>query len=306
MLNGFINIDKPLELSSNKVVSEVKRLLFPIFGKVKIGHTGTLDPMASGVLPVAIGEATKTVQFQMENIKTYIFTIKFGLQTSTDDMQGDIIKTSNVIPTISEIEKVIPQFIGKIEQVPPIFSALKINGVRAYELARKNIKVEMKKRRNFIHSLEIIKQESSDEVKFKVSANKGFYVRSLARDLAISLGSVGCVSYLRRIANGPFDIDNSITLDKLKKILQNLPQSLDVRNFDSDFLLPVSFGLNDILAIDANEEQNKKLRSGQWLKKPDAWILKENTFYQLQSNSKLSAIVKLDNGFIKTVRVFNL
>ena len=306
MLNGFINIDKPLELSSNKVVSEVKRLLFPIFGKVKIGHTGTLDPMASGVLPVAIGEATKTVQFQMENIKTYIFTIKFGIQTSTDDMQGDIIKTSNVIPTISEIEKVIPQFIGKIEQVPPIFSALKINGVRAYELARKNIKVEMKKRGNFIHSLEIIKQESSDEVKFKVSANKGFYVRALARDLAISLGSVGCVSYLRRIANGPFDIDNSITLDKLKKILQNLPQSLDVRNFDSDFLLPVSFGLNDILAIDANEEQNKKLRSGQWLKKPDAWILKENTFYQLQSNSKLSAIVKLDNGFIKTVRVFNL
>ena len=306
MLNGFINIDKPLELSSNKVVSEVKRLLFPIFGKVKIGHTGTLDPMASGVLPVAIGEATKTVQFQMENIKTYIFTIKFGIQTSTDDMQGDIIKTSNVIPTISEIEKVIPQFIGKIEQVPPIFSALKINGVRAYELARKNIKVEMKKRENFIHSLEIIKQESSDEVKFKVSANKGFYVRALARDLAISLGSVGCVSYLRRIANGPFDIDNSITLDKLKKILQNLPQSLDVRNFDGDFLLPVSFGLNDILAIDANEEQNKKLRSGQWLKKPDAWILKENTFYQLQSNSKLSAIVKLDNGFIKTVRVFNL
>lgn len=306
MLNGFINIDKPLELSSNKVVSEVKRLLFPIFGKVKIGHTGTLDPMASGVLPVAIGEATKTVQFQMENIKTYIFTIKFGLQTSTDDMQGDIIKTSNVIPTISEIGKVIPQFIGKIEQVPPIFSALKINGVRAYELARKNIKVEMKKRENFIHSLEIIKQESSDEVKFKVSANKGFYVRALARDLAISLGSVGCVSYLRRIANGPFDIDNSITLDKLKKILQNLPQSLDVRNFDSDFLIPVSFGLNDILAIDANEEQNKKLRSGQWLKKPDAWILKENTFYQLQSNSKLSAIVKLDNGFIKTVRVFNL
>ena len=306
MLNGFINIDKPLELSSNKVVSEVKRLLFPIFGKVKIGHTGTLDPMASGVLPVAIGEATKTVQFQMKNIKTYIFTIKFRFQTSTDDMQGDIIKTSNVIPTISEIEKVIPQFIGKIEQVPPIFSALKINGVRAYELARKNIKIEMKKRGNFIHSLEIIKQESSDEVKFKVSANKGFYVRALARDLAISLGSVGCVSYLRRIANGPFDIDNSITLDKLKKILQNLPQSLDVRNFDSDFLLPVSFGLNDILAIDANEEQNKKLRSGQWLKKPDAWILKENTFYQLQSNSKLSAIVKLDNGFIKTVRVFNL
>ena len=162
-------------------------------------------------------------------------------------------------------------------------------------LSKKNLSLE-----------EIIKQESSDEVKFKVSANKGFYVRALARDLAISLGSVGCVSYLRRIANGPFDIDNSITLDKLKKILQNLPQSLDVRNFDSDFLLPVSFGLNDILAIDANEEQNKKLRSGQWLKKPDAWILKENTFYQLQSNSKLSAIVKLDNGFIKTVSMLKI
>lgn len=304
-INGFINIDKALEMTSNDVIFRLKRLLFPIFGKVKIGHTGTLDPMASGVLPVAIGEATKTVQFQMENKKVYEFNIKFGEERSTDDIEGEVIKKSDKIPTTEEIEAIIPSFLGKIEQIPPIYSAIKINGVRAYKLAREGKEVNIKPRENFIYELKIIERVSKDEVKFRVCANKGFYVRAIARDIARRLNSAGFVSYLRRIANGPFNEANAITLDKLEKILQNSSQSLDVRKFDSDILLPVSFGLNDILALDMNDGQNQKLRNGQWVK-PDGLNLKSGTLYQIISNTKLSAIVKFEDGLLKTVRVFNL
>ncbi|MBR4316844.1 MAG: tRNA pseudouridine(55) synthase TruB, partial [Alphaproteobacteria bacterium] len=265
-INGFINIDKPLNITSNDVVFKVKKMLYPVFGKVKIGHTGTLDPLASGVLPIALGEATKTVAFQMENTKTYEFSIKFGSETSTDDAEGEIIKTSDFIPTIDEIKQILPRFLGKIEQIPPKYSAIKINGKRAYDLARQGEDFEIKPRENFIHYLDLLGKIDNSEYKFTVTANKGFYVRSIARDIARALNSAGFVSYLRRISNGPFNLENSITLDKLEKILQNTEQSLDVRKFDSDVLLPVSFGLNDILALDITEGQNEKLRNGQWIK----------------------------------------
>ena len=305
-LNGFINIDKNLGITSNDVIFKVKKMLYPIFGKVKIGHTGTLDPMASGVLPIALGEATKTVAFQMENKKTYEFSIKFGSETSTDDSEGKIIKTVDNIPTKEDIISVIPSFLGEIEQIPPSYSAVKIDGVRAYKLAREGKEFEIKSRKNFIHLLELTEQISQNEFKFKVIANKGFYVRSIARDIARSLNSAGYVSFLRRIANGPFNLSNAITLDKLKEILQNEEQSLDVRKFDSDILLPVSFGLNDILALDISEEQNEKLRNGQWIKPFDGINLKPYSFYQVISNSKLSAVIKFEDGFLKTIRVFNL
>ena len=305
-LNGFINIDKSLGITSNDVLFKVKKILYPIFGKVKIGHTGTLDPMASGVLPIALGEATKTVFFQMDDKKTYEFSIRFGSETSTDDAEGEIIKTINHIPTKEDILSVIPSFLGEIEQVPPMYSAIKINGERAYKLAREGKSFEIKPRKNFIHLLELIEQINETEFKFKVIADKGFYVRSIARDIARALKSAGHVGSLRRIANGPFNLSNAITLDKLKEILQNMEQSLDVRKFDSDILLPVSFGLNDILALDISMEQNEKLRNGQWIKPFNGMNLKSGSFYQVISNSKLSAVIKFEDGFLKTVRVFNL
>ena len=146
----------------------------------------------------------------------------------------------------------------------------------------------------------------NSEYKFTVTANKGFYVRSIARDIARALNSAGFVSYLRRISNGPFNLENSITLDKLEKILQNTEQSLDVRKFDSDVLLPVSFGLNDILALDITEGQNEKLRNGQWIKADCFENINSDSLYKIISNSKLSAVIKLEDGFLKTVRVFNL
>lgn len=305
-LNGFINIDKSLGITSNDVVFKVKKMLYPIFGKVKIGHTGTLDPMASGILPIALGEATKTVFFQMDDKKTYEFSIRFGSETSTDDAEGEIIKTVNHIPTKEDILSVIPSFLGEIEQIPPMYSAIKINGERAYKLAREGKSFEIKPRKNFIHLLELIEQINETEFKFKVIADKGFYVRSIARDIARALKSAGHVGSLRRIANGPFNLSNAITLDKLKEILQNMEQSLDVRKFDSDILLPVSFGLNDILALDISMEQNEKLRNGQWIKPFNGMNLKSGSFYQVISNSKLSAVIKFEDGFLKTVRVFNL
>ncbi len=305
-LNGFINIDKSLGITSNDVVFKVKKMLYPIFGKVKIGHTGTLDPMASGILPIALGEATKTVFFQMDDKKTYEFSIRFGSETSTDDAEGEIIKTVNHIPTKEDILSVIPSFLGEIEQIPPMYSAIKINGERAYKLAREGKSFEIKPRKNFIHLLELIEQINETEFKFKVIADKGFYVRSIARDIARALKSAGHVGSLRRIANGPFNLSNAITLDKLKEILQNMEQSLDVRKFDSDILIPVSFGLNDILALDISMEQNEKLRNGQWIKPFNGMNLKSGSFYQVISNSKLSAVIKFEDGFLKTVRVFNL
>ncbi len=306
MINGFINIDKPLNMTSNDVIFKVKKLLFPMVGKVKIGHTGTLDPLASGVLPIALGEATKTVAFQMENKKTYEFTIKFGEETSTDDSEGKITKTSKNFPDENKIKEIIPKFIGKIDQVPPAYSAIKINGERAYNLARQGKEFEIKSRENFVHNFEFLKQLNETEYKFKVTANKGFYVRSFGRDVARALNSAGHISYLRRTENGPFNLENAITLDKLEKIMQNNGQSLDVRKFDSDILLPVSFGLNDILALDMTEEQNQKLRNGQWVKPVGFENLKSGSLYKLISNSKLSAVIKLEDGFLKTVRVFNL
>lgn len=306
MLNGFININKENGITSNDVVFKVKKLLFPIFGKVKIGHTGTLDPLATGVLPIALGEATKTIQFQMSGKKTYIFNITFGASTTTDDKEGEINKTSDNIPTKEEIEKILPSFLGAIEQIPPKYSAIKINGKRAYTLARDGKDFELQPRPNFIHNLKLLSQISDTEFRFEVTANKGFYVRSIGRDIATALNSYGYISYLHRTQNGKFDINDSISLDKLEKIMQNTCKSLDVRNCIGDFLLPVSYGLNDILVLDISKEQNERLRKGIALPSELFKNLRDNTLYQVHYNQTLQAIVKNNNNRLKIIRIFNL
>lgn len=306
MLNGFININKDSGITSNDVVFKVKKLLFPIFGKVKIGHTGTLDPLATGVLPIALGEATKTIQFQMNGKKTYLFNITFGLSTTTDDKEGEPINTSSHIPTKEEIEKILPSFLGAIEQIPPQYSAIKINGQRAYKLARNGQTFEIPPRPNFIHSLNLIKQISDTEFQFEVVANKGFYVRSIGKTIALALQTYGHISYLHRTQNGLFKIENAISLDKLQKIMQNTSKSLDVRNCIGDFLYPVSYGLNDILVLDISREQNEKLRNGIALSSSLFNNLRDNTLYQVHYNRTLQAIVKNINNKLKIIRIFNL
>ena len=306
MLNGFININKDSGITSNDVVFKVKKLLFPIFGKVKIGHTGTLDPLATGVLPIALGEATKTIQFQMDGKKTYIFNTTFGTSTTTDDKEGDIINTTSHIPTKEEIEKILPSFLGKIEQIPPKYSAIKINGKRAYNLARNGNDFEIPPRPNFIHKLSLLKQISDTEFQFEVIANKGFYVRSIGRDIATALRSFGHISYLHRTQNGLFKIEDAISLDKLQKIMQNTEKSLDVRNCIGDFLYPVSYGLNDILVLDISKEQNEKLKNGIQIPASLFNNLRDNTLYQVHYNQTLQAIVKNINNKLKIIRIFNL
>ncbi|MGN0929379.1 MAG: tRNA pseudouridine(55) synthase TruB [Alphaproteobacteria bacterium] len=306
MLNGFININKDLGITSNDVVFKVKKILFPIFGKTKIGHTGTLDPLATGVLPIALGEATKTIQFQMDGKKTYIFNITFGSSTTTDDKEGEPINISSHIPTKEEIEKILPSFLGEIEQIPPQYSAIKINGQRAYTLARKGETFEIPPRKNFIHNLKLLSQISDKEFQFTVTANKGFYVRSIGKTIALTLQTYGHISYLHRTQNGLFKIENAISLDNLEKIMQNTGKSLDVRNCIGDFLYPVSYGLNDILVLDISKEQNEKLRNGIALSSSLFNNLRDNTLYQVHYNRTLQAIVKNINNKLKIIRIFNL
>ena len=306
MLNGFLNINKPSGITSNDVIFKLKKILFPIFGKIKIGHTGTLDPLATGVLPIALGEATKTIQFQMEGLKSYDFTIKFGVSTTTDDSDGEIENTSPKIPTKDEIEKILPTFLGEIVQTPPKYSAIKINGKRAYTLAREGTEFEIKPRKNFIYELKLQEQINDTEYKFNVKAQKGFYVRSIAKGIATSLSTYGHITYLHRTQNGNFKIEETITLDKLQKILENKTQSLDVRNCIGDYLYPISYGLNDILVLDISKEQNEKLRNGVMLPTSIFQNLRDNTLYQVHYNSTLQAIVKTTNNQLKIIRVFNL
>lgn len=306
MLNGFLNINKEENMTSNEVIYKIKKILYPLFGKIKIGHTGTLDPMATGVLPIALGEATKTIQFQMEGKKIYEFNIIFGESRTTDDKEGETIKKTENIPTKEEIKKLLPKLEGEIDQIPPKYSAIKIKGIRAYKLAREGKDFEIKARKNYIHYIKLKEKISEKEYKFEVKANKGFYVRSIGRDIALSLNSLGYISYLKRLENGKFNIKESIKLDKLEKIVNNKNQSLDVRNCIGDELLPISYGLNDILVKDITKEQCKKLRQGKNLPTKEFKDIKENILYQLHYNSQLQAIVKARQNELKIIRIFNL
>lgn len=216
-INGWLNIDKPYGYSSAKVVAIVKRLL----KAKKVGHGGTLDPLASGVLPICINKATKTTEKTMNFSKEYFFNITFGEERTTADAEGEVIKTSNVIPTENEIKNILNNFIREIQQTPPIYSAIKVNGKRAYDLARNNQNVELQARLVKVFELNFLGFENKKTAKFSVKCGKGFYIRSLAVDISKALNTVGYVSYLRRTEVGVFNKDNMITLEKLKTIYEN-------------------------------------------------------------------------------------
>ncbi len=283
MLNGWIVLDKPLGLGSTTCVSAVKRILRQAGEpKTKIGHGGTLDPLASGVLPIALGEATKLAGRMLNATKVYDFTIKFAEETDTLDAEGAVVATSEVRPSVDEIEAVLPRFTGPIEQVPPAYSALKIDGKAAYTRARAGEEVEMKPRRVTIQSLllrhpelvsgsisptatqsqewmlkQVQHDEKVDEITLSATVSKGTYIRSLARDIAHALGTVGHVSYLRRTRAGPFGLEQAVSLDFLEETAKARALTRTV--------LPLTAALDDIPARPVTPDQAQLLRHGQRL-----------------------------------------
>ncbi len=212
-MNGIINILKPPMMTSNSVVAAVKKYS----GQAHVGHTGTLDPNASGVLPICVGKATKLAEYFLADEKEYIGEILFGTETDSCDTEGNITLTNDRIPTEDEIREVLPSFIGEIVQYPPMYSAIKINGKKAYELARNNEEVDIPPRNVFVQSIEILSFTAPDRVVIKVRCSKGTYIRSLARDIARALECAGCLSMLVRTQCGVFDIASAVTLDEVKK-----------------------------------------------------------------------------------------
>lgn len=249
-ISGWVVLDKPDDMTSTHAVSAVRR----IFNAQKAGHAGTLDPLASGILPIALGEATKTVPWLMEAQKVYVFTIKWGVSTDTQDREGKAVATSDVRPTAEAIRAALPDFIGEIDQVPPQFSAVKVDGERAYDIARAGEAVELEPRRVTVYEAELIGTEGDDLAHIRLRSGKGFYIRALVRDLAAKLGAEGHVWRLRRTAVGPFREAESVTLDDL--------QLLGQKDAASERLRPVETALDDIPALAINGEDAFKLRQG--------------------------------------------
>ena len=215
IVNGWVCLDKPLEMGSTEAVSKVRRL----FNAQKAGHAGTLDPLASGILPIALGEATKTVAFMMEAEKVYRFTLNWGISTDSLDREGEITARSGVRPSVEAVRAALGAFVGEIDQVPPQYSAIKVGGHRAYDLARDGVEFELATRRVTIHEATVTDAPDADHVEITMRTGKGVYVRSLARDLAAALGAEGHVSALRRERVGPFSMENAVTLDSLEEMV---------------------------------------------------------------------------------------
>ena len=296
--HGWIILDKPIGLGSTQAVSAVKRNLREAgFGKIKVGHGGTLDPLATGVLPIALGEATKLCGRMLDASKTYDFTISFGAETSGLDAEGEVIATSEHRPTLGDIERVLSQFTGQIKQIPPTYSAIKIDGKRAYERARAGEEVEMKARMVTILSLSVgdVGDGPLHEITLSADVSKGTYIRSLARDIAHAVGTVGHVKMLRRTRAGPFTLQSAISLDKLNAFGQGAAQE--------DIILPIEAGLVDIPALDLSPEQARAVQAGRVL---TGIAMKDGLHWARAADLRPIALVENIGGVLKTVRGFNL
>ena len=251
--HGWLLIDKPLGMSSNDAVMKVKRLIRP----TKIGHAGTLDPLASGMLPMALGEGTKCINFLMNASKTYRFSVTFGESRSTDDAEGEVVATSDHIPDETAIQAILPQFTGHITQTPPAYSAIKIDGKRAYALARAGEEVEMPSREVTVHSL-VLQSIEGAVAHFEAEVSKGTYIRALGRDIAHALGSEGYISYLHRARVGKFAESAMISLDFLEKNVHTAPTAEQ----DTAWLVPLTEALDGIPAVEVGQEIWQAVRNG--------------------------------------------
>jgi len=300
-VNGWVCLDKPFELGSTDAVSRVRRL----FNAQKAGHAGTLDPLASGILPIALGEATKTVPFMMEAQKVYRFTINWGVSTDSVDREGEIIGRSDVRPSPEAVRAALTAFVGEIDQTPPRFSAIKVDGQRAYDLAREGAAFELASRRVTIHEAEVTATPDADHVELTIRTGKGVYVRSLARDLALMLGAEGHVSALRRERVGPFSTANAVTLDILADLVH--------RDAALEGLLPVATALDDIPELAVTDQDAFSLRQGRPIVLLPRQV--ETLKGRLQDGSRtvsvfqgqtLVALGQLRAGRLEPDRVFNL
>ena len=303
-INGWIILDKQIGISSRTAVTKISKIL-----KIKkVGHGGTLDPLASGVLPIAVGEATKVISFIQDKQKCYSFTIKWGETTETDDLEGAVLERSEVRPNIKQINSIIPSFIGEILQKPPIYSAIKVNGQRSYKLARKNIEVNHEFRKVEIYDLILKKIINLDKAEFEVKCGKGTYVRSLAKDLAEKLHTKGHVIQLRRLSVGNFEEKDTILIDFTKEIIHS-PVIFNK-------ILPIETVLDDIPALVLNKTEARQIKQGQKLElnsleNIDHFLKKNPNYNKFEKiyaveNYDPIALITIYEGIVKPARIINL
>ena len=298
-IHGWIALDKPAGLTAAAVVGRVKRAL----DAAKVGHGGTLDPLATGILPIALGEATKTANFIVDSTKTYVFEATWGVGTATDDSEGAVSATAPGRPERDAIFGALPAFTGIIQQTPPAFSAVKVAGERAYDLARKEKIVDLPARAVNVHRFALLAQPDADRARFEVECGKGTYIRALVRDLAQALGTVGHVSALRRTRCGVFDESTAISLANL--------EALGHKAADSAHLLPVATVLDDIPALALTEDEARRVKLGQAIalwplaKRSPLTGLTYGMAVQARCGDKLIAVAEVGDGMVRPVRVMN-
>lgn len=302
-IHGWLILDKPVGPTSNGCVGRIKY----VTKAQKVGHGGTLDPLASGVLPIALGEATKTVQWVMDGEKTYEFTVRWGEATNTDDAEGDVTKTSAHRPTEADIKTALPAFTGDVQQTPPAYSAIKIDGERAYAKARRDETVALAPRTVTIYAITLLEIPDPDHAVFEVRCGKGTYVRALARDLALHLGTVGHIRRLRRTAVGPFTLERAVSLEAFDTVEEDNAASLL-----SQYLLSVETALDDIPALALTEQEARKLKNGQGIpilpvaQRAALRDISQGDVVQVTAGGTLVALARIAGGEIRPVRVMNL
>ena len=295
---GWIVLNKPIGISSAKAVHVVKNF----FNVKKAGHAGTLDPLASGVLPIALDDATKTIPYLVDTKKRYKFSIAWGEKTETDDSEGKVIKKSNVRPNYDDIKNILKVFLGNIVQIPPRYSAIKIKGKRAYSLARENIKFEVPKRSVEVFDLKLSKQPNKNLENFEVFCGKGFYVRSLARDIAEKLGTFGHIKSLERLSVGPFELKNAFPLETFDNLVHSPPAG----SVGKQFLLPLDSVLDDIPALTVSEEEAKMFCHGQAiLKKISNDLIPQGSNVLIKYGIKSIGIAVFLESKLKPKKVFS-
>jgi tRNA pseudouridine55 synthase len=300
-ISGWINLDKPYDLTSTHAVGRIRRL----FDAQKAGHAGTLDPLATGVLPIALGEATKTVPFLVDADKSYRFTIAWGRTTATYDREGETIAESDVRPTLAQVQAVLPRFVGEIDQIPPAYSAIKVDGERAYDLARAGETVELASRKVNVFDARVVDAEDPDHVTLEVDCGKGTYVRALVRDIAEALGACGHVSALRRTRVGRFTEQSAVALELLEDLGHKARQS--------EALLPVETALDDIPVLAVTDEDAFRLKQGRSIvlvprqvEAVKAGLKPGSRTVSAMSGGSMVALCEMRAGRLEPSRVFNL
>lgn len=296
-INGWVVLDKSIGMTSTQAVGKVRWL----FQAQKAGHAGTLDPLATGILPIALGEATKTVPYAVDGQKAYRFTVKWGAETDTDDAEGQIVERSDMRPTRAAIEALLPNFHGEILQTPPAFSAIKIDGQRAYDLARQGETVKLEARPVQIDRLELVEMPDHDTSVFEAECGRGTYVRAIARDIGRTLGCLGHVTALRRTRVGPFEEAQAVTIGELEEAANREDGGVEIKSL----LRPVESALAELLEVNVSQSDAARLARGQpvLLRGRDAPVMNGEAF--ALSKGTLIALCEIERGELRPLRVFN-